>query len=135
VPGCLAPRIRVGVTTRPRTAADPRTAKTLGRGVAGFDERTWADERFEIVVAAGRARFGQHADLPDWLIGTGDRILVEIGPTDRVRGIGLAAGDDRAVDPGRWRGRNLLGFALMRARATLAAGPTAGHARPSAVAE
>ncbi len=48
-------------------------------------------------------------------------MLVEASPRDRVRGIGLAASDDRATDPSRWRGQNLLGFALMEARARLAA--------------
>jgi predicted NAD-dependent protein-ADP-ribosyltransferase YbiA (DUF1768 family) len=35
---------------------------------------------------------------------------------DRVWGIGLAATDQGAHDPRRWRGENLLGFALMQAR-------------------
>jgi len=39
---------------------------------------------------------------------------------DRVWGIGLAADDARAQVPAEWKGLNLLGFALMRARATLA---------------
>lgn len=39
---------------------------------------------------------------------------------DRVWGIGLSATDPRAHDPTQWRGRNLLGFALMHARAQLA---------------
>lgn len=41
---------------------------------------------------------------------------------DRVWGIGLTATDERASDPERWRGLNLLGFALMEARGRLAAG-------------
>ncbi|MGX6602299.1 NADAR family protein [Micromonosporaceae bacterium Da 78-11] len=93
-------------------AGHPRDAKMLGRGVAGFDEPTWVAHRFEIVVAASLAKFGQHPELRDWLVGTGDRVLVEASPTDRIWGIGLAATDDRATDPRRWRGLNLLGFAL-----------------------
>jgi ribA/ribD-fused uncharacterized protein len=100
-------------------AGHPRDAKVLGRGVAGFDDRKWTDERFEIVVTGGLAKFGQHPDLREWLIGTGDRVLVEASPTDRVGGLGLAASDERASDPRRWRGLNLLGFALMQAREQL----------------
>lgn len=102
-------------------AGHPRQAKELGRGVEGFDDRVWAAERFGIVVEATVAKFGQHPELGDFLARTQKRVLVEASPTDRIWGIGLAATDDRAADPARWRGLNLLGFALMRARATLAA--------------
>ena len=46
-------------------------------------------------------------------------MLVEASPLDRIWGIGLAADDQRAADPAPWRGLNLLGFALMEARARL----------------
>jgi ribA/ribD-fused uncharacterized protein len=97
-------------------ASHPRQAKMLGRRVRGFDEDTWAAERYGIVVDASVAKFGQDPDLRGFLIGTGERVLVEASPTDRVWGIGLAADDERCADPARWRGLNLLGFALMEAR-------------------
>jgi ribA/ribD-fused uncharacterized protein len=104
---------------RIRRAPDPRAAKELGRQVRGFDELTWAAHRFDIVVTANLAKFGQHPDLRDFLLGTGDRVLVEAAPDDRVWGIGLAADDPRAASPDTWRGQNLLGFALMAVRAQL----------------
>ena len=97
-------------------ASHPRQAKMLGRRVRGFDEQIWADQRRAIVTQAAVAKFGQRAELRDFLVGTGRRILVEASPTDRIWGIGLAATDERAADPARWRGLNLLGFALMAAR-------------------
>ena len=100
-------------------ASHPRQAKMLGRRVRGFDEQTWVDHRWEIVVAASVAKFGQRDELRDFLLGTGERVLVEASPTDRVWGIGLAATDERTADPARWRGLNLLGFALMEARQRL----------------
>ena len=100
-------------------ASHPRQAKMLGRRVRGFDEQTWADARRAIVVEAGLAKFGQRPELRDFLLGTGERILVEASPTDRIWGIGLAAVDERTADPARWRGLNLLGFALMEARRQL----------------
>lgn len=108
VPGILAART-------------PAQAKNLGRLVRGFDEERWAAERFELVVRGNVAKFGQDAALTEYLLGTGARVLVEASPLDRVWGIGLAADDERAQQPGRWRGSNLLGFALMEARARLAA--------------
>ena len=85
----------------------------------GFDEQRWAEHRFEVVVAGNMAKFGQHPQLRDYLAGTGSRVLVEASPQDRVWGIGLAAGDERAGSPERWPGLNLLGFALMEVRRQL----------------
>ncbi|MGP3972799.1 NADAR family protein [Streptomyces sp. 8N114] len=101
-------------------APHPGAAKALGRQVRGFDEETWARERYGIVVRANIAKFGQDARLREYLLGTAGRVLVEASPLDRVWGIGLAADDERAADPERWRGSNLLGFALMEAREELA---------------
>ncbi|MUL42632.1 NADAR family protein [Streptomonospora sp. PA3] len=102
-------------------ARTPAEAKKLGRGVQGFDEERWAAARFDLVVAGNVAKFRHDPALRAYLIGTGDRILVEASPRDRIWGIGLAATDDRATDPAQWPGRNLLGFALMEARTRLAA--------------
>jgi ribA/ribD-fused uncharacterized protein len=78
------------------------------------------EHRYAIVVDANTAKFGQNPPLRDFLLGTGERVIVEASPTDRIWGIGLAASDERAADPAQWRGLNLLGFALMQARDDLA---------------
>ncbi|WP_078856472.1 NADAR family protein [Streptomyces sp. NBRC 109706] len=101
-------------------APHPAAAKELGRQVSPFDEETWRARRFDIVVRASAAKFGQHPELRDYLLSTAGRVLVEASPVDRIWGIGLAADDERAASPSRWRGQNLLGFALMAARAALA---------------
>jgi ribA/ribD-fused uncharacterized protein len=103
-------------------AATPAEAKNLGRLVKGFDEAAWKAARFSIVVAGNVAKFGQDPALLDYLLGTGNRVLVEASPRDVVWGIGLSAGNERATDPRRWRGANLLGFALMEARERLSDG-------------
>ena len=72
--------------------------------------------RFDLVVTGNMAKFGQHRDLREFLVGTGDRVLVEASPQDRIWGIGLAADDERAASPRQWLGLNLLGFALMEVR-------------------
>ncbi|MFI8221138.1 NADAR family protein [Streptomyces sp. NPDC085932] len=102
-------------------AGHPAEAKKAGRLVRGFDEAVWARERFRIVVEGSVHKFGAHPELQGFLLGTGDRVLVEASPVDRVWGIGLAADDEAAMDPERWRGPNLLGFALMAARERLRA--------------
>ncbi|OIJ63320.1 NADAR family protein [Streptomyces mangrovisoli] len=104
-------------------AADhPSLAKKAGRLVRSFDEEIWRRERFAIVVEGSVHKFSAHPELRDFLLGTGERVLVEASPVDRVWGIGLAATDEGAADPERWRGPNLLGFALMEARDRLRRG-------------
>ncbi|WP_432277454.1 NADAR family protein [Kitasatospora brasiliensis] len=102
-------------------AQSPAEAKKLGRLVKGFDDERWVAGRFELVVAGNVAKFGQDETLRSYLLGTGDRVLVEASPLDRIWGIGLAADDIRSQQPSEWRGLNLLGFALMEARARLGA--------------
>jgi ribA/ribD-fused uncharacterized protein len=101
-------------------ARSPGTAKAAGREIRGFDEDRWAEARYDIVVTGTLAKFSQHPDLARVLGETGAMILVEASPTDRVWGIGLSANDEAATDPSRWPGLNLLGFALMDVRETLA---------------
>lgn len=97
----------------------PRAAKQLGGRVTGFDQQMWDEHRFPIVVAGNAAKFGQHPALRAYLLGTRRRVLVEASPFDRVWGIGLTHDDPAAGDPRRWRGLNLLGFALMQVRTDL----------------
>ncbi|TSB21364.1 NADAR family protein [Streptomyces benahoarensis] len=100
-------------------ACHPREAKAAGRAVRGFDDARWQEHRFELVVEGSVHKFGSDPALGDFLRATRHRVLVEASPLDRIWGIGLAADDERAEDPARWRGPNLLGFALMEARRRL----------------
>src|SRR5215467_11097005 len=43
----------------------------------------------------------------------------EAAPRDKIWGIGLGRENPAVHDPLRWRGRNLLGFALVKVRAVL----------------
>ena len=97
----------------------PGEAKKLGRQVDNFNEDKWVKKRFEIVVQGNYLKFKQNKDLRTFLIGTGNRILVEASPVDKIWGIGLAQDDPKVEDPDHWKGQNLLGFALMEARQRL----------------
>ncbi|MEV6396542.1 NADAR family protein [Streptomyces sp. NPDC051907] len=103
-------------------APNPALAKRAGRLVRGFKDETWVRERFAIVREGSIHKFGQNEELRTFLLNTQQRVLVEASPLDRIWGIGLAADDPRAQDPTRWRGQNLLGFALMEAREALREG-------------
>lgn len=101
------------------TAETPADAKKHGRAVRNFDAASWERVRFDAVVRGNVAKFTQNQDLGDFLRGTGTRVLVEASPRDRIWGIGMGASNPDARHPARWRGRNLLGFALMETRAQL----------------
>ena len=102
-------------------ASTPGEAKKLGRQVSGFDQATWEEHRFDIVVEGNLLKFSQHANLKDFLLTTGNRILVEASPVDNIWGIGLAQDAKQVEDPSTWQGLNLLGFALMEVRDLLKA--------------
>ena len=100
-------------------ARTPGEAKKLGRGIDNFNEATWSIHRFEIVVRGNVGKFSQDSGLKEFLLATGNKILVEASPVDRIWGIGLAAKDPDIEKPQYWKGQNLLGFALMETRAKL----------------
>ena len=102
-------------------ADEPGRIKAFGRQVQGFDDDVWADARFDIVVTGSEAKFGQDDALRFFLLGTRHKVLVEASPRDRIWGIGMGAKDPRAGVPVSWNGSNLLGFALMEARARIRA--------------
>lgn len=103
------------------SAGSPKQAKEFGRQVLGFDKITWDAHKLAIVTEGSLHKFSQNAILRDYLVATGDKVLVEASPVDRIWGIGLAADDKRANNPLQWRGENLLGFALMDVRDRLRA--------------
>lgn len=96
--------------------ASPAEAKKLGREVRNFDQGIWEGERFEMVVQGNVHKFSQHADLKTFLLQTNDRVIVEASPRDRIWGIGVGKENEFAEVPSKWRGQNLLGFALMEVR-------------------
>lgn len=104
---------------RALAAPHPKAAKAEGRTVRGFDDEVWREHRYGLVVRGSIAKFEQHDELRGFLLGTGRRVLVEASPRDRIWGIGMGASNEHAGDPSAWRGLNLLGFALMEARAEL----------------
>lgn len=97
-------------------AEGPKAAKAAGRSVRGFDERAWAAARFDLVVDGNLAKFAHNPELGESLAATRPRVLVEASPRDRIWGIGMAAAHPDSTTPSRWRGTNLLGFALMNVR-------------------
>lgn len=101
-------------------AVTPDEAKSLGRLVRGFLPDRWNAECVAIVRRGSVAKFGATPEMRAYLVGTGSHVLVEASPQDRIWGVGMGKNDPLVESPSGWRGRNLLGFALMQARAILA---------------
>lgn len=98
---------------------DPREQKKLGRGVRNFDNDTWLANARDIVYQGNLAKFSQNEYLRSKLLETGDAILVEASPYDKLWGIGIGEDHPDINNPDRWQGKNWLGEVLMRVRTTL----------------
>ena len=97
----------------------PSEHKALGREIVGFTDEKWDMHKSEFVFNANLAKFSQNQPLKEFLLSTGCKILVEASPYDCVWGVGLSANDKNVTNPSLWRGRNLLGVALMQVREVL----------------
>lgn len=100
--------------------SDPAICKKLGRKVRNFNQERWNKNRENIARKGNFYKFSQNAKLREFLLSTGDKILAEASPRDRIWGIGMGKNNPDALDPAKWRGRNLLGFAIMAARKKIA---------------
>ena len=97
--------------------SQPFDAKKTGRAVRNFSIPVWNEKAYGFVVEGNLMKFGQNPELKKRLLDTGDKILVEASPTDKIWGIGLNA--QQALRTWKWPGMNLLGFALMDVRDVL----------------
>ena len=99
-----------------KVAGSAGEAKKLGRQVRNWDQHKWDSHRCDLVLDGNLHKFSQHDELKEFLLNTGGRVLVEASPRDSIWGIGMAASNEDAESPEKWRGLNLLGFALMEVR-------------------
>lgn len=98
---------------------DVACIKKLGRLVSNYNENIWNGLRQLIVYEGLRAKFTQNSSLRQKLLDTQDAILAECAVKDCVWGIGLSMTDSMRFDINSWRGKNLLGYALMMVRDNL----------------
>lgn len=101
------------------STADVAEIKAFGRKVANYDDTVWNGVRQIIIYRGLLEKFRQNKELAELLLSTGDAILVECAVKDRIWGIGLNMRDDDRMDIKKWKGQNLLGFALMEVRKCL----------------
>lgn len=102
-----------------RATSDPKKQKAFGRLVKNFDPAVWDEHKLNIVTQGNYLKFTQNPALKRDLLATGDKLLVEASPVDKVWGVGLHYDDDLILDEKNWKGENLLGVALMNTRARI----------------
>ena len=93
-----------------------KTDQGIGAQGKRVDQKVWDDFKYAIVLNGNWCKFSQNQPLREFLLSTGDDVLVEASPYDGIWGIRLSASAPEAEDPQKWRGQNLLGFALMEVR-------------------
>ncbi|WP_319591939.1 NADAR family protein [uncultured Draconibacterium sp.] len=94
----------------------PKEAKEIGRKIRNFKEESWERYRYEIVVFGNILKFSQNKELGEYLLNTGNKVLVETSSVDLIWGVGMTENNPEITNPNNWRGKNLLGFALMEVR-------------------
>lgn len=96
---------------------NPAVIKKLGRQVKNFDESVWVANRERIVYEGNLLKFSQNDAILALLLSTGDAIIAETSPYDRIWGIGVSA--RAGLTRSGWEGLNLLGTILMKVREEL----------------
>ncbi len=95
-----------------RCSATPTLAKSRAVGLSGGHRRgDWSRVKEQVMLEGLRAKFRQHPDLRERLLGSGDRLLVEHTTNDAYWG-----------DAGDGSGQNRLGALLMQVRLELLQG-------------
>ena len=98
---------------------DVAEIKAFGRLVANYNESYWNGVRQIVVFEGLTAKFSQNEDLKAKLKATDNSILAECAVKDRIWGIGLSMNDLDRFQIDKWKGQNLLGYALMMVRERL----------------
>lgn len=97
-------------------ATTPKDAKLLGRTVGPWNDERWQQVVCGVAVAALRQKFAVPT-LRKKLQSTGHMVLAEATRQDKVWAIGINLNMPTVYQvPARWRGSNILGWALMQVR-------------------
>ncbi len=94
----------------------PKGQKELGRQVKGYSDAKWSAAREKVMLEGQIAKYSQNPKLQKLLLATGDDTIVECSPEDDIWGIGIDQYHKDATNPPKWKGDNLLGKVLMKAR-------------------
>lgn len=81
----------------------------------------WDKVKQGIVYLGTLLKFTQNPNLKEYLLNTGDKLIVEASPENPIWGIGLSEYEASKTPRTEWPGQNLLGIAIMEVRGDLRA--------------
>ncbi len=93
--------------------------KALGTKVNKFNPEVWAKSVMDIAINCLHAKFTQNNNMANCLLATGDNVLVEASPNDKLWGIGIYMFDPMIITKQSLWGENVQGKALMQVRKTI----------------
>jgi ribA/ribD-fused uncharacterized protein len=107
------------IQTKILKTVSPKSVKSYGKKVKGFDEESWSAKKDEVMRVAVKAKLMQHPDILKKLRDTGVRPIAEADPRGKYWGIGTSADTSKAKDVAKWPGKNVMGKILMELRTEL----------------
>ena len=97
-------------------AKTPSECKKLGRKIKHWNEKLWQENVCQIAREIIRVKFNSSVELKEKLVQTGGSYIAEASPDDHFWGVGMHANDGLINIPNKWKGYNILGWALMTVR-------------------
>jgi ribA/ribD-fused uncharacterized protein len=97
----------------------PRDQKVLGRTVKNFDASLWELMAKKLMYEVNKLKFTQNPELFKQLIDTGNTLIVEASPFDKIWGIGMDENHKNVENKSLWLGTNWLGEVLTQLREDL----------------
>jgi ribA/ribD-fused uncharacterized protein len=115
-------------------SSDPKSCKALGRAVNNFRQEVWDKIVCSVAYQVVFQKFQKTAKLREHLLATGSTLLAEATKNDSHWGIGIDKGMPDAGVPAKWKGTNILGWALTEARESLRGDAVKVAAEPESIA-
>ena len=97
----------------------PKKQKFLGRMVRDYDDSIWMKECLHTMNLGLKSKFTQNEFCLKSLLDTGDTIIAEASPYDKIWGNGMTITETLKTPIELWKGTNRLGLAIMKVRNTL----------------
>ena len=98
---------------------DPLQLKNLGKRVSNFNKKTWTEMAEGLLYNGLKQKFIENDYCLDFLDSTGEKLIVEASPSDRLFGIGRPITFEGLEDVQTHQGSNIQGNMLMNIRQEL----------------